>query len=105
MNDYRLSEKELTCLRVEHKRMKGLATAKAADRIKAVYLSGSGWGLPTICEALLIDENTVYRYFSLYKNGGLEELLRNNYKGTEHQLTAAEMDDLDCYLYAKRNFV
>lgn len=73
---------------------------QCADRIKAVYLLGSGWSVHAICEALLLDENTVYRYYATYQSEGISGLLRNNHKGREEQLTVTEQTGLDSYLQA-----
>ena len=61
MNNYQLPPSKLKALRAEHRRAKQLGTAQMADKIKAVYLMGSGWMIPAICEALLLDENTLYQ--------------------------------------------
>jgi transposase len=95
MKDYRLPPEKLQLLRRRHR---AIRDRKSADRLKAVYLLGSGWSVSDICTALLIDENTVYRYFKLYETDGIKGLLKKNYKGRDEQLTPAELSDLDSYL-------
>lgn len=56
------------------------------------------WTVNSVCEALLLDENTVYRYYAKYQAEGLAGLLDNNYKGRPEQLTAVELKALDNHL-------
>lgn len=43
MSKFELTPTELQKLRVEHPRMKRLNDSKKADRLKSVFLLGSGW--------------------------------------------------------------
>lgn len=88
MNDYQLSKEALGFLRKRHKAERKKVFA---DRLKAVYLLGSGWPVADVCEALLVDENTVYRYFDAYKKHGIRALMSDNYKGKEQKLTMQEL--------------
>lgn len=97
MKDYRLSQIELSEIKETHRREKD---KKIADKLKAVYLLGSGWEVSKVCEALLLDENTLYRYFSSYKESGIPNLLENQYKGAETKLSLSELEDLERYLEA-----
>ena len=49
MKDYELSTEQLYFLKQAHRREKN---KKTADKIKSVYLLGSGWRVSDICEAL-----------------------------------------------------
>lgn len=95
MNDYCLSEKELKILRIAHK---GAHKKRQADRIKAIYLLGSGWPLKMVHEALLLDEDTLRNYFNRYKQGGLMGLLDDKYLGNQGRLTTEERRYLDEHL-------
>ncbi|MCW5588416.1 MAG: IS630 family transposase [Legionellales bacterium] len=95
MKDYRLTTRELQMLKLQHRKEK---RKQNADRLKALYLMGSGWSLPAICEALLLDENTLYRYYKCYKEGGVKSLLENKHKGSERKMTSEEESLLDEHL-------
>lgn len=56
MLDYTLSIEELATLREAHRKEK---KKRLADRLKAVYLLGSGWTAQKVSEALLVDEDTI----------------------------------------------
>jgi len=95
MKNYRLSTNELIVLHTMHKTEK---TKKIADKLKAIYLLGSGWHVVDIKEALLLDENTIYRYYSTYKEKGIQGLLDSNHKGSEVFLTDLELLELENHL-------
>jgi transposase len=97
MEKYQLSKQKLQALRVEHRRQLKVS-GRAADRVKAVYLLGSGWSVQSVCEALLLDDNTVRSYFSAYQTGGVAFLLATYYEGSEKKLTDEELRLLDEHL-------
>lgn len=99
MNQYKLKKQELQALRNAHRIAKrNNETINFADRIKAVYLLGSGWSVQKVTEVLLIDETTVRRYFANYQTGGIDGLVETQYKGSEGFLTDSEKRELDEYL-------
>jgi transposase len=95
MVDYTLTSDELTRLRAAHRRTRD---QREADRIKAVILLASGWRAEDIAEALLVDPNTVRAHFKRYRAGGLDELLRVEYRGSDVLLSDAQLDRLDLHL-------
>ena len=76
MENYRLSPEILENLKLEHRRAKKKTDA---DRIKAVVLLGSGWAVGDVAEVLMIDENTVRKWFQAWKNGGTTSLRMRSY--------------------------
>lgn len=90
-----LNTKQLLELSKAHRVAK---TKRDADKIKAVYLLGKNWLITAICEALLIEDDTVRKYFNRYKELGLSGLLDDNYRGNEGRLTAEEEKLLDIHL-------
>jgi len=98
MDKKELSKKELAALKLAHREARRNERAKLADKIKAVYLLGSGWKISDISEALLLDDNTIYRYNDIYLEKGLSGLSENNHKGRELYLMSSEMNDLDSFL-------
>ena len=78
MENYRLSEAILSELRREHKKTK---EKWQADRIKAVFLLGSGWTVGDVAEVLMMDEKTVRGHFQTWESGGIDVLKCRLYRG------------------------
>ena len=95
MLDYRLDTKELAELRAAHRRA---LNVREAYRLNAVILLSTGWSVADVAKALLIDEQSVRTYFKRYKKGGVAELLRMNYVGSEALLEEAQLAELDAHL-------
>jgi transposase len=95
MRDYRLSNQELAELRSAHREV---GEIREAYRLNAVILLGQGWGVTDVANALLMDPETVRSYFKRYKHGGVEELLRMSYVGSEALLNAEQLGTLDEHL-------
>jgi transposase len=95
MLDYRLDKQELTELRVAHRRA---LNVREAYRINAVILLGNGRTAADVADALLIDPETVRTYFKRYKKGGIADLLRMNYVGSEALLDDVQLAKLDAHL-------
>lgn len=91
MKNYHLPEKDLLALRIAHKKVQEKGKA---DRIKAVYLLGSGWPVKQVHEALLLDEDTLRIYMRHYQEGGLQKLLNTHYKGSQPLLSTTQLDFL-----------
>jgi len=97
MNDYSLTPTQLKSLRKAHRRE---PSKMKADKIKAVYLLGSGWSVSSICEALMLDDNTVYRYYDAYKSSGIIGMTKVRHLGSEIKLTHVELEQLEEHLGA-----
>jgi len=95
MVDYSLPAKQLAELRAAHRRTRD---KREADRIKAVVLLASGRTAEDIAEALLIDPNTVRNHFKRYQQGGLAGLLHVAYRGSDCELSEADLAILDAHL-------
>lgn len=95
MQNYYLDTKQLLELSRAHRRAK---TIREADKIKAVYLLGKGWSVASVCEALMITDDTARNYFKRYSEFQLEGLLDDNYRGNEGRLTIEEMRYLELHL-------
>ena len=67
------------------------------DRIKAVLLSNAGWTYLMIAEALMIDDKTVSRYVSEYKEKGK---LKPETGGSESKLNTEQTVELSHHLEA-----
>lgn len=87
MLDYTLTAAELGELRQAHRKMK---EKRSADRLKAVYLLGTGWTALKVSEALLVDEDTVRNWFHLYEDGGVKKLLHWQVGGSKACLSGAQ---------------
>ena len=95
MHDYRLSDQQLAELRSAHR---GVREIREAYRINAVILLGQGRGVKDVADALLMDPETVRTYFKRYQKGGVDELLRMSYVGSEALLDAGQLRALDEHL-------
>jgi transposase len=95
MTDYRLDKGELAELRAAHRRVRDV---REAYRINAVILLGQGRAVADVADALLFDPDTVRNYFKRYRTGGLDELLRMSYVGSEALLDALQLAELDAHL-------
>ena len=78
MKNFDLTAEEIQELRAAHKSAKNKSDAY---KINTIILLGTGWTLEEVVDALLLDDETLRAYVKNYKNGGLEKLLENNYKG------------------------
>lgn len=98
MIDYRLTSKQLEELRAAHREVSEI---HSAYRIHTVILLGQGWSVAQVPDALLIDSETVRRYFKRYRKGGIEKLLRMRYAGAEALLNEQQLAELDAHLQTK----
>lgn len=91
MNGFELNKDELAILRKAHR---SEHYKRSAYKINAVILLGSGWALGQVKEALLIDEETLRSYVKKYQEGGLQELLRVDHKGSDPYLSVQQIEEL-----------
>lgn len=89
MNGFILSKDELATLKRAHK---SEHYKRSAYKINAVILLGSGWTLAEVKDALLIDDETLRSYIKKYQEGGLSELLKVDYKGSQPLLSVQHID-------------
>jgi transposase len=61
-------------------------------------LLAQGWSAADVATALLIDADTVRAYFKRFKRGGLDELLRMNFVGSDALLSSEQLAELDAHL-------
>ncbi len=71
---------------------------RAAYRINAVILLGKGRSAAYVADALLIGPDTVRNYSKRYTKGGLDDLLRTSYIGSEALLDDDQLVELDAHL-------
>jgi transposase len=91
MKGFELSKTELATLRLAHK---SEHYKRSAYKINAVILLGSGWTLEAVKDALLIDDETLRSYVKKYQAGGLQELLKVDYKGSQPLLSIQQVEVL-----------
>jgi len=72
--------------------------AKYSDRIKVILLLDDGWTYKKISEALFLDEGTIANYRRRYKEGGIEELVSDDYSGRKSKLSEKESLELQEHL-------
>lgn len=95
MNGLTLTPEESKALKQAHRLCKD---KRAADRIKAIYLLGDGWCTEDVVKVLLLDEETLRNYVKRYKQGKIDELLANHYRGSETKLSEEQIIELNEHL-------
>ena len=78
MTDFKLTQDEISSLKVTHRSTK---KRREADRIKTIILVGTGWSIREVAEVLMLDDDTIRNYLSRYKEGKLKLLLKDSHKG------------------------
>jgi transposase len=66
----------------------------SADRIRVILDLCDGVPVSEIAKVLRFDQKTVRGYFYTYKEGGIDALLGNNYKGSSSFLTDEQKEEL-----------
>ncbi|MDR2781066.1 MAG: IS630 family transposase, partial [Holosporaceae bacterium] len=87
MKDF-LTEEEVYDLMLKHRREK---ERRVADRIKAVLLSNQGWSFRKIAEALFLDEDTISKHVSEYRQERKLGLLTG---GSESKMSSTQTQEL-----------
>jgi transposase len=95
--DYNLLAEKLAELRAAHRDTRD---KREADRIKAVVVLASGWRAEDVADALLVDPNTVRNHFKTYQAEGLSGLLHLAYRGSDCELSEAQLQVLDAHVQA-----
>lgn len=72
--------------------------AKYSDRIKVILLLDDGETYADIKKFLFIDEGTIANYRRRYKEGGIEELVSDDYSGRKSKLSEEESLELQEHL-------
>lgn len=90
-----LTPTQIASLRLAHRQVKD---KRSADRIKAVYLWGTGDNYDEIARVLMLDETTLRRYVERFKEAGIDGLLECRYTGGVADLTTLERQELARYL-------
>jgi len=95
MNGFELTPKKVKQLKLLHKKQRD---RRAADKIKALVLLGTGWTLTQVSEALLLDTETLRNYVNKYRDGKIDKVLELHYKGRKCQLSDDEKAELKKHL-------
>ena len=98
MHKFKLTTKEITQLRIAHKKARRDKHTNHAYRLNALILLGQGWSYVAVSDALLLDEDTLRRYVDKYQSGGIDTLLSDNYIPYLGKLTTSELDELSNHL-------
>ena len=98
MKDFQLSDEEREALRRAHRQCRD---KRAAYRLNAVILLGSGWSVGDVAAALLIDAGTLRGYVKRYRKGGIEKLLKDDYQGGLSYLSEEEKQALEEHLLTR----
>ena len=95
-----LSSTEVAYLRTMHKKSD---RKRVIDKIKAILMLNSGYSYELIAEVLLIDDSTIRRWYTRYKEDGIEGLLADFYLGGGSYLTEKQqkalIEQLESHVY------
>jgi len=78
-----------------HKKGKG---QQLCDRIKSILALDTGYSYSEIADILMIEESTIWRWKEEFESGGIEQLLKNDYKGKDCYLSEEQQKELEQYL-------
>lgn len=90
-NPHFLPQSERDSLKALHRKERD---KKICDRIKAILLLDKGWSYDRIATALLLDSDTIRRYYVMYQDRGKEVLLDLNCAGRSCELNQDQLDQL-----------
>lgn len=94
MKGFVLAPSQLQELRAAHRSALKNKDGRAAYKLNAVILLGTGWSIEEVVEALLLDNETLRKYIRDYRNGGLSELMQTHYKGGIPKLSDDQIQKL-----------
>ena len=92
MKNFVLNVEQVLLLREELKDAIKRSPAKNAYRINVVILLGTGWTLGSVAKAFFLDEETLRSYVKKYRDGGINELLKNEHAGTNAKKLSPEQE-------------
>ena len=90
-----LSPKQAKEYRILHKTCR---KARQADRIKAILMLNYGYSFTEVAVVLLLDDETIRKWYARYRQGGMDALLEDHHKGGLSFLTAVEQKQLSRHL-------
>lgn len=74
---------------------------RICDRIKTILLLDKGWSYDKVASALLLDTETVRRYYRIYMQEGKDALLVLHYKGKSPLLSDSQLEDVKTFVKEK----
>lgn len=90
-----LTAQQVVEYRKMHKQCKSL---REGDRIKAILMLNKGYSYEQIAELLVMDEDSIRRWYKDYQSGGVQNLLATKYAGGEPKLDMQSQQALSEYL-------
>jgi len=74
---------------------------RICDRIKSILLLDNGWSFDKIATVLLLDSDTIRRYYRAYTEGGKELLLVLHYSGKSAKLNNDQIEEIKSHVKEK----
>jgi len=90
-----LTNKERKEYRVLHKKSK---EKRYADRIKSILWLDKGYSYEYIAELLMMDDTSIRRWYEQFIAGGIEQLMQDDYQGSEPKLSMKQQESLTKHL-------
>jgi transposase len=84
---YDLSSQDIESLRRYQRNVKG----KEYIKVTSILMLARGLSIEIVSDSLGIDISTVYRYWHVYKRGGLDSLVENRHKGYWGMLSSQQL--------------
>src|ERR1700741_3724808 len=94
-NPHFLSETERDVLQAAHRLERD---KRISDRMKAILMLDRGRSYVQIATDLLLEANTIKRYYSIYRESGKEALLTLDYSGKVTLLKQEQLEELQDYV-------
>jgi len=93
-----LTDDDRQYLRMKHRQF---GEKRNADRIKAILYLDNGDSYSEIANRLLLDDETIRNYQHRYEQGGIEDLLKDEYTGKLCYLNEQQLNQLDEHLQSR----
>lgn len=87
-----LSDNEVVEIRKQHKQCQ---VKRYADRLKAILLLNRGLSFEEVAEILILDDDTIRRWFVIFAEDGIAGLQRDHYQGGFSKLFQSQLDALE----------
>ena len=92
-----LTQEQMNELKLLHRRCNN---KRHADRIKSVLLRNKRYSFEEIAQILLLDDSTIRQYLEEFDEEGIEELLKDNWKGGKGKLSKIQEEELKDHISA-----
>lgn len=90
-----LTPEDIAELKTQHRKCKD---KRHAYRLNCILLLNRGMSLKEISDLLLLDEDTIQRYYNIWEEEGISGLLTDHYRGGSPKLSIVQQESLKKHL-------